>query len=143
MKKVKWRKCRVPKAGTLTWQTRQKRLKQFVEIANDVARECKMGVDVDSESVSFYPLAGDPADTTPALGILVSPSDGDLVPDGIPSDDGGYDGDYCNEAPWKATVLAALMKRLDLSTTTAHDFEFARKVYAGEMVHPSVAESIR
>ena len=146
MEKVKWRKVTRRKGVSLTWETEQRRLKKFLPIAEDVADECGVELEVSDGTVSFYLKDGERTPTDPwemsTFGVLVSPSDGDLVPDGWPGDDGA-DGDYCAEAPWKAKVIVGLMARLALSKTTAYDFEFARKVYAGEMVHPCVAESIR
>lgn len=136
-KRVRWRAYK-GKWRHMPAEMYQRRILKLFRIGQDVAADTGLAICREHDGIAFFEKTDDSFGY--AFSILVN-RDGDLVPDGFPADDG--DEEYCGPAEWKAKAAAALLARLDLSEETKHDMEFARKVFAGEILHPSIVASIR
>lgn len=139
MEKQKWR-VRHSKS-VLSFEAQQKRVNRLFNVARDHAKAAGLAVCRNDESVDFY-AAGDNK-FADAFSVLVSEADGGLIPDGWEADDGGYDAGFCDESPWKARACELLLQAFDFDRASKENMEYARKVFAGEIVHPSVLSSLR
>lgn len=142
MAKVKWTVYRG--RGTrqkMSDATHAKRVKRLLDVAQGFAKSVGLVVYIDDRNVTFCRETDKFfADT---LSVLVSPTDGVLVPDGWEGDDGGYGDGYCDEAPWKAAACAELLAALHLDAESKKHIEYARSVFAGEIAHPAVVYAMR
>lgn len=80
------------------------------------------------------------ADFSNDFALLISESDGVLIPDGWDNDD---DAERCMESHWKAAIIEALMERIEFDAASKENLDYARSVFLGEIVHPAVVASIQ
>lgn len=95
-------------------------------------------MNLDHDSVWFSERKDRHYDT---FSVILSPTDGGLLPDGWVDDDGGEE--HCGPAPWKAKVIDGIIDALDLDEESLARLRFARRVFAEEIVHPSIVAEFR
>ena len=114
-----------------------RKFEELIHGSAQVARFLGIAIRVERQGALNVVFVGPDASE---FNVMVGETTGDLVPDGFHGD---TDPDYCKPALWKSAVCAELMVAVRCTIRDVAYLEYARKVFSGEVVHPSVAREQR
>lgn len=135
MSKPEWKMAKTAGMPKEAYRDSVKRLHKYVE---PIAEKQGLSIAWDSDGVTVQPSSNLNYE---ALSIIVDPSWGYLIPDAHEKDNGGPN--FCEPAPWKAILIDALMAAVEFDLRSIVNLRYARRVFAGEIVHPSVLAAIQ